>query len=308
MSAGEVSHPSVAVVIATRDREALLVKTLDAVRRQDYPGDIETIVVYDQTEARAEHESSSARRSTRVVVNDRTPGLAGARNTGILSASSTYIAFCDDDDIWLPTKLSAQIRSIRETGAIASVTGVTVVYEGHEFVRVPDTDTITVDLLARSRLTGAHPSSYLAHRTKVLSDVGLVDEKIPWGYGEDYDWLLRLAAAGRVTVVRQPLVDVLWHRGSYFTNRWQGIVDGLTYLLEMHPSIASTRAGKARVLGQIAFASAALRRRGQAVRLVGKTIWQDPREPRAYIAFLVAIGLVRPETVVHQANRRGRGI
>ena len=62
--------------------------------------------------------STTERRPTRrladgdrvlVISNDRKPGLAGARNCGILATKPSYVAFCDDDDRWLPGKLRAQV-------------------------------------------------------------------------------------------------------------------------------------------------------------------------------------------------------
>ena len=42
--------PSVATIVATRDRPELLRQTLAAIDAQDYEGSITTIVIFDQTE------------------------------------------------------------------------------------------------------------------------------------------------------------------------------------------------------------------------------------------------------------------
>ncbi len=300
--------PAVSVVIATRSREELLRGALAAVLDQAYPGDIEVLLVYDQAEPHTEHERADPHRTVRVLTNVRTPGLAGARNTGITTATGPLVAFCDDDDVWRPGKLERQVAALQRDDAIACVTGITVHYDGATRDRVPDVDTLTVDGLSRSRVTGAHPSSYLMDRQRVVDTVGLVDEELPGAYGEDYDWLLRLAAVGTVTVVRAPLVDVLWHRGSYFASRWESILEALDYLTEKHPSIAADRRGRARVLGQQAFAQAALGHRRLAARAGWAALRSNPAEQRVYAAALVATGLVSADRIVHEANSRGKGI
>ena len=44
------------------------------------------------------------------------------RSEGIMAANGRYIAFCDDDDIWLPEKLELQIAAMKRTGCLMSCT------------------------------------------------------------------------------------------------------------------------------------------------------------------------------------------
>ncbi|MGH1466396.1 MAG: glycosyltransferase family 2 protein [Cognatishimia sp.] len=41
-------------------------------------------------------------------------GLAGARNTGIMAAKSSYIGFCDADDLWTPDKLRLHVKHLSD--------------------------------------------------------------------------------------------------------------------------------------------------------------------------------------------------
>jgi glycosyltransferase involved in cell wall biosynthesis len=299
--------PSVSAVVATRDREELLRQTVEAILGQHYHGSIEVLIVYDQADPDFSHERRSDGREVRVLTNTHRPGLAGARNSGIDAARGELVAFCDDDDVWRPEKLARQVERLVGTASHACVTGIAVHYEGQTLERIPDPLRITPDLLHSSRLTGAHPSSYLMTRD-LCAAVGPVDEELPGGYGEDFDWLLRLAAHSPVEVVREPLVDVLWHQGSFFSSRWRSMVDSVDYLVEKYPELAADRPGLARLRGQQAFAHAAQKERREALRTSG-TAWRlNPREPRAYVAALVAAGVVSASRVMHEANRRGRGI
>jgi len=298
----------VTAVVATRDRPQLLRKAVEAVLAQDYAGPIEVIAVFDQAEPEPDLERDDGLRTVRVLRNDRTPGLPGARNTGILAAAHPLIAFCDDDDRWLPGKLPEQVAELDRQDANAAITGIRVLYGDTVRDRVLAEPRLTHADLIRNRLTEAHPSTFLARRDFVLEQAGLVDETIPGGYGEDYDWLLRVARHGDVAVVREPLVEILWHPGSFFTRRWDTIVDALDYLLAQHPEFAGDRRGLARIEGQQAFALAALGRRREGWRKLRDTLRHNPLERRALVTVPVLLGVVSAGRLLHTANRFGRGI
>lgn len=109
--------PDVDVVVATRERPELLRSCIRAIFDSDYAGAIRVIVVYDQSEpdeglATEVELGLREGRSIHVTSNSRTPGLAGARNTGLLTADAELVAFCDDDDTWLPAKLARQVAAL----------------------------------------------------------------------------------------------------------------------------------------------------------------------------------------------------
>lgn len=47
------------------------------------------------------------------IVAQRNQGVAAARNAGIGRARGAWIAFIDQDDLWLPHKLATQVRALR---------------------------------------------------------------------------------------------------------------------------------------------------------------------------------------------------
>lgn len=304
-----IGWPSVTVVIATVDRPVLLRRAVSAALQQTYDGVVDVVVVHDRTAPRAiDVEVDGARRSLQVVANDRTPGLAGARNTGILAARSDLIAFCDDDDFWAPTKLREQVelwRACPDAAAIA--TGIVISTESGPVEHVPPARVDFAQLL-RSRVLGLHPSALLVRRADLLGEVGLVDEELPQCYGEDYDLLLRLASRGEIVSVPKPLLTVDWARTSYFGDKWDAVSDGLTYVLKKFPEFRGDRRGWARMAGQIAFAHAAAGRRRDAVRWALSTLVRDPAQLRGYAAVVVAVGLVRPGWLLEQVQRHGRGL
>lgn len=296
--------PSVSVVIATRDRPELLRRALAAVLAQHYSGDLECIVVFDQSP----HDVSLRSPRVRVVQNARAPGLAGARNTGILASRGDLVAFCDDDDEWLPGKLELQAAQLlSEPTALAATTGIILSMDGKLRERVLDAALIEHADLIHSRISAAHPSTFLFHR-QAFERIGLVDEGLPGGYAEDYDLLLRAARLGPIVAVPLPLVTVRWHAASYFTEKWRMISEALGYLLAKHPDFRSDPQGIARVYGQIAFADAAAGNRRAALTAIRRAFGHNSREMRTYCAVLVLARVVSAGRLLRLAHKVGRGI
>lgn len=137
-------------------------------------------------------------------------GAGAARNTGIAEAHGGWIAFLDDDDLWAPTKLAAQLA-----GAIAADAG--WVYGGDvtvdESLRViagapPPMPAQVVRDLARHNAVPAGCSN-VAIRRDVLASVGTFDSTL--ATSEDWDLWVRLASVGEPARVSGPLVAVRSH-------------------------------------------------------------------------------------------------
>lgn len=300
---------AVSVVIPTRDRPELLRTAISSVLAQDYPGDVRVIVVFDGRPPDRTLVSDDPHRQVSVISNSRSPGLAGARNTGILHADGQLVAFCDDDDTWLPGKLSVQAEALDAHPAAELVCcGITVCYDGRSVDRTVALRQVELRHLLRSRLTELHPSTFLMRREAILDGFGLVEEDIPGSYAEDYELLLRAAQHAPIANVPQPHVRVLWHSRSYFSRNWATTAAALTWLLGRYPEFRAERRGHARVTGQIAFAEAASGNRTRALRWAARTARSHPAEMRAYLAVAVATGLVRPQAVLQALHTRGRGL
>lgn len=301
--------PAVSVIVPTRDRPELLQRAVRAILDQHYDGIVEVVVVHDQSEPAAVDVVTSDTRRVRALRNDRTPGLAGGRNTGLLAATGELVGFCDDDDEWLPGKLSRQVDLLGthpEASLVAC--GILVNFRGRDIVREAPRRPVTRHDFLRDRLMEVNPCTALLRRELLLDGIGLVDEAIPGSYAEDYEWLLRATGQGPVLCVPEPYVRVNWHASSFFADRWITILDALRYLLDRYPEFAQEPRGLARLEGQMAFAEAALGHRRKAIAHGVRALRANPRERRVPVAMLVASGAVQAETVVRWAHARGRGI
>jgi hypothetical protein len=104
----------VSVIIASHDRYDLLMESIESVRRQTYD-DFEIIVVNDASVDERYYALIEDVMMIHLPYNIGRPGLV--RNIGIAAASGEFVAFLDDDDVWLPHKLSTQLSAMKADGA-----------------------------------------------------------------------------------------------------------------------------------------------------------------------------------------------
>ncbi|MFI8413679.1 glycosyltransferase family 2 protein [Paeniglutamicibacter gangotriensis] len=308
-SARKSARPPVNVVLVTHNRPTLMRKALESILSQDYPGLIVVTVVFDNAPVDYSLTSTMDIRHVQTVSNSRTPGLAGARNTGILTSNSEYVAFCDDDDTWQRSKLSRQIELLKNHPDSEVVsTAMTVDYDGTESVRRAGKTSVPYEDFLRSRMAMVHSSSLLFRKLALVEGIGLVDESIPNSMCEDWDLLIRASKRHPVLHVDEPLIRVLWGGTSYFYQKWEVKNQAHKWMLENHPDILTSRVGSSRVFGQLAFGYAALKQPKAARNWAFRALRANWREPRAYLAMAVATGLVSDKRIVDQLQRRGRGI
>ncbi|EJI84205.1 hypothetical protein AEST_30390 [Alishewanella aestuarii B11] len=103
------------IIIPLYNTEQYIAETLESVVTQKV-NDIEVIVVDDaSTDKGADVVRNYCIKYDwiRLVNNERSKGVSGARNTGINYANGAYITFLDSDDILLPNTLEKRIKLVK---------------------------------------------------------------------------------------------------------------------------------------------------------------------------------------------------
>jgi glycosyltransferase involved in cell wall biosynthesis len=117
------STESVSVIIPTYNRMSFLLHAIQSIKNQTYPN-IEIIVINDcSTEPEYYTYNFNADGVTVIHLAENSKQKFGyacagyVRTLGMKIATGDYIAFLDDDDIWInPAKLSDQILAMKTTG------------------------------------------------------------------------------------------------------------------------------------------------------------------------------------------------
>lgn len=203
----------VTVVIPTRDRRPLLAMALRSVLGQR-DVDLDCVVVDDgSTDGTAQMVAAIDDARVRAVRHDRPQGVSAARNRGAREATGGWIAFLDDDDLWGPGKLAAQLAATATLGADWAYTGAVAVDGGLRVVsayRPAPPRALRASLPLRNGVPGG--SSNVLVRRRLFSAVGGFNPQLR--HLADWDLWIRLGRCALPACVDRPFVAYRLHRGN----------------------------------------------------------------------------------------------
>lgn len=235
----QIKASLVSVVIPTYRRSELLGHAIESVINQG--SIVKEIIVVDDNSDLGEMEKvrdliSRFPKEHSIVYkrNDRKKGGGGARNTGIYYSSAKYIAFLDDDDVWLESKLERQISLLESGDFSASFCGFydsDIVFQRNA-VFAPASPNITKQSLHDGNCP-ASTSLAVVHRAVLLNVNGFDESFVSF---QDYDLWMKCIEHGEFCVVKEPLAIFSQHTGDrvsvniekrmkgleQFCNKWSG--------------------------------------------------------------------------------------
>ena len=116
----------ISVIIPTYNRFDSLLKAVESVKNQTYQN-IEIIVV-DDNSTDERYENQIIHGVKLIKIEEGSKEILGyscdalPRNIGMECANGEYIAFLDDDDVWMPNKLEVQINEMEKNNIDMSST------------------------------------------------------------------------------------------------------------------------------------------------------------------------------------------
>ncbi len=202
-------------MVPTHNRRELLALTLSTILWQK-DVDLEVVVVDDGSSDAtvvATVVGQRGDRRIRVVRHERPQGVSAARNRGIAESRGSWLAFCDDDDLWAPDKLVRQLIAACDSQRHWVYTGAVRIDLDQRIIggTPPPTPAAFLAYLPRWNPMPGGCSGVLASAS-ALAEVGGFDAR--YRHFADWELWLRLRRAGAPAVVNEPLVAYRIHAGN----------------------------------------------------------------------------------------------
>ncbi len=209
------------VIIPVYNGERFIKEAVDSVLSQTFE-DFEMIVVDDGSTDQTKEIINEVYKNI-IYKYQLNAGPSAARNMGIASGSSEYVAFLDHDDRWYPEKLAKQVAILDNDSTVGLVCGeVNNINEDGNLIkkktwaerrRIKSDLLGNVQSLLRRKFPVAVPSTMLVRR-HLLEKVGRFDDKIPFGgYGE-LEFCAKIADYSKIYFMIQPLVEYRIRHGQ----------------------------------------------------------------------------------------------
>ncbi|OGO07564.1 MAG: hypothetical protein A2Y92_06100 [Chloroflexi bacterium RBG_13_57_8] len=183
----------VSIIVPTRNRSHLVGFTIDSILKQTVR-DFELIVVDDCSEDDTEKVVKSFNDvRIRYFRHDNARLVAANRNYGMSQAKGEYIAFCDDDDLWLPEKLEKQLVEFEKDSTLDMVCSNGVFFNdtgdlGLMYEKSWD-NYLTYDIVLKKRPV---QTSTVVLRKGVIDDIGGMNTDPAFYVHQDYEFWLRI--------------------------------------------------------------------------------------------------------------------
>jgi len=198
----------ISVIVRTKDRPALLSEAIASIRASGYPAEI--VVVNDGGRKPDVHD-------IKLVEHATSRGRSEAMNSGVAAASSAFVTFLDDDDLYYDEHLQTLARASSQsqfagwyTNAVSAFvsTSASGSLETHSRLRIFDSDFDRDRLLIDNYI----PLPTLLVRRETYLETGGFDPA--FDLFEDWDFIIRLSQRGDLLHVPRITCEIRHIEGS----------------------------------------------------------------------------------------------
>ena len=194
----------VSVVIATYNRSKQVREAIDSVLAQSIP--VREILVVDDGSKDDTREQLLAYGNRVRPFFQANGGASAARNLAMRNAQGEWLAFLDDDDVWLPTKIEKQMALARQDPKLGLV--YCSDYAVDEQLRIlyarnaePEN---RGDVFERLLIRNFIFTSCVIARRDLVEEAGYMD--LEFKFAQDWDLWLKILAGSTADFVAEPLV------------------------------------------------------------------------------------------------------
>jgi glycosyltransferase involved in cell wall biosynthesis len=185
-------RPEISVIIPTHNRSGLLDRAIASVLASQLISSPGQIVVVDDDSQDETAEVARKRGVQYVRVNYH--NISRSRNEGFMLCQAEYVTFLDDDDVWAPGNMGAQVEALERHPEAAFAYGIArCVTDDLELLPWMFPSPPLALGIAPERLHNGYPNiGAVLFRAKAVADASGFDPRIP--YYQDADLMIRIAA------------------------------------------------------------------------------------------------------------------
>ena len=235
----------VSVIVATHNRAALVAEAIESVLAQTAP--VREVIVVDDGSTDTTHQTLTGFGDRIRAVFQTNQGASAARNHAMRLARGSWLAFLDDDDVWLATKIEEQLEVVRRNPKLALVycSDYAVDHQLRIMHTRPARPENRGDVFEKLLINNFIYTSCVLARRDAVEESGLMDLKL--AFAQDWDLWLKIAAKYPVDFVESPLVYYRHSAVGCLTkdipgpNRIQEVQSIMDRACQLRPILASSR-------------------------------------------------------------------
>ena len=215
-------HPFVSVIIPCFNGEKFIGEAIESVLNQTYQN-WELIIVDDGSTDNSKKiikQYCIADKRIHYIQNKKNKGIPSTRNTGIKISNGEYIAFLDQDDLWMKDKLDLFIREFNRYD-----TKVGIIFSDIEIVFADDIIRRNYKKVNYYKIQKLNKRNFIKKlftenfiitpsqvilRKECFNKLGLLDERLHGG--DDYDFWLRATGEFNFKYLGIPLTKYRFHK------------------------------------------------------------------------------------------------
>jgi len=220
-------QPLVSIIIPCYNGEKFIGEAIKSVLNQTYQN-WELIIVDDGSKDKSKEiikQYCATDDRIKYIQHKKNKGIPFARNTGIKISNGEYIAFLDQDDLWLAEKLKEQVGIFKEDkkqkiGLIFS--NLLFMKDGKINIRSWPSKRVpkNLEIMSFEEITrilfmnNFIPIVTVLIRKQCFDNLGFLDEKLIGG-ADDYEFFMRLANNYRLKYIDYPLAIRRLHKDNF---------------------------------------------------------------------------------------------
>lgn len=207
----------VSVVVLTFNRKNMLKETINSILSQTFK-DFELILVDNcSTDGTEDFVLSYSDPRIKYFKNQNNGIIAVNLNFGISKSKGKFIALCDDDDLWLPTKLEKQVNILNKEKNIGMVcsNGITFNEYGEEGIHITKKRNSNYISQKETLIKNIIIQSSAIIRKEILEEFGFFDVSPEYFTAEEFELWLKIMNKYKVYLIKEPLVKYRTHSGVF---------------------------------------------------------------------------------------------